>query len=398
MQADKINEVFEEMRKAHTVLKQTVEKQIGDLREDPILKAQAEKANSAITALQEEVRNLATASKRNIPSGSDSDVPEEELVRRSAFEKLIRYGKGENSAAGFTADERSSLSGTSDADGGSLVPTSFESEVITEAYNAGELRNLVQASPTGRDTVYLSSMSKPRIAWDNRGLCLTPQELATGGERIEVNSMRALITISNNTLDDAEADVWGELRRMFGEAIGEGEDDAIIAGSGVGCPQGILSHDGILANVSKTGVASALSNGSINGIDVLINMLYSLNKKYRRNAVWMMNSATEGILRTLKNDNGDYLWQPPVQAGAPALFLGHPIANPEAMPDVVAGSIPIALGDIKAGYKLRDRKNLTVQRLTEKFADCDETGFIIKKRLGGQPVLAEAFRVLKVAV
>ena len=160
-------------------------------------------------------------------------------------------------------------------------------------------------------------------------------------------------------------------------------------------PQGVIADERVQANFKVTGVAGALSDASNNGVDALIDMLQSLKKTYRRNSTWAMNSTTEGTVRQFKDGNGQYLWQPPVQPGNPSTLLGRPLANPEAMPDVAANSFSIALGDFRKGYKIRDRAGLSVQRLVEKYAEYDQTGFIVKKRVGGQVTLPEAFVLLK---
>jgi HK97 family phage major capsid protein len=158
-----------------------------------------------------------------------------------------------------------------------------------------------------------------------------------------------------------------------------------------------MTHAGVIANFTKTGVAAALSDTNNNGVDPLISMLHSLKKTYRRNATWGMNSTTEGEVRKLKDKDGQYLWQPPVQAGSPATLLGRPVINPEGMADIGANAFPVVLGDFRSGYVIRDRSGITVQRLVERYAEFDQTGFLVKRRTGGKVVMAEAFRVLKIA-
>jgi HK97 family phage major capsid protein len=77
--------------------------------------------------------------------------------------------------------------------------------------------------------------------------------------------------------------------------------------------------------------------------------------------------------------------------------LGRPLINPEGFPDVAANAFPIVLGDFRKGYRIRDRSGVTIQRLVERYAEYDQTGFMIKKRVAGQVTQAEAFRCLKVA-
>lgn len=400
---EEIKKLFEEMRKAHETLKTHVDTKITEVRSagsaDPMTLETIEKVNTDLTELRTKYDELILASQR--PNGgtgvTDEDNAEMEL-RKGAFTKFLKYGFGETGRAAMTAEETRALSSSADKDGGFLVPVSFESEIITLAYDEAELRPLCNVAPTGRDAVQLASLSKAAVAWGTRNLAITPDEISAGGERIDIWDLKGLTLIHNNTLDDSEANVWNELRDMFAMAIAEAEDDAFANGAGDRMPKGVIADSRVQANYVPTGVASAISDGSNNGVDALITMLQSLKKTYRRNATWAMNSTTEGLVRQLKDSNGQYLWQPPVQPGNPALLLGRPIVNPEGMPDVAANSFSIALGDFRKGYKVRDRSGIAVQRLVEKYAEYDQTGFLIKKRVGGQVTLPEAFVLLKTAV
>ena len=400
---EEIKKLFVEMRKAHEEFKTFVNKQIDEIRTTGSVHPDTEttlgKINDDITQLRTNYEEMIVASKRSTAMEQRSEggiiiSPEEELNQR-AFDKFLRGGMGETCS--MDADEKRALSSSADKDGGFLIPTTFESEVITQAFDEGELRALCNVAPTGRDTVQLSALSKPVVAWGTRNLAVDPQDLSAGGERIEIFDLKALTLIANNTLDDAVADVWGELRDQFASAVAEAEDAAIAAAAGDKMPQGVISDERVQANFVKTGVAGALNDGSNNGVDALITMLQSLKKTYRRNATWAMNSTTEGKVRQFKDSQGQYLWQPPVQPGNPSTLLGRPLVNPESLPDVGANSFSIALGDFRRGYKLRDRSGLTVQRLVEKYAEYDQTGFLIRKRLGGQVLLPEAFVLLKTA-
>jgi hypothetical protein len=59
--------------------------------------------------------------------------------------------------------------------------------------------------------------------------------------------------------------------------------------------------------------------------DGLIDLLYKLKAKYRKNAVWVMNSNTAATLQKLKNGNGDYIWRDRLVAGSPDTLLGRPV-------------------------------------------------------------------------
>ena len=399
---EEVKSVFEEMRKAHEVLKEHVDKKLEELRKsataDPLTLSTIEKVNADLTELRGKYDALLIAGQRPSAAGvgEAADSPEVEL-RKTAFDKFLRFGFGESGRAQFTSEETRALSSSADVDGGFLVPNSFESEIIMNAYNEGELRQLCQVAPTGRDSVQMPVLAKPVVAWGTRNLAVSAQDIAAGQERLEIFDLKALTLIANNTLDDSAADVWAELRDAFGMAIAEAEDDAFSVGPGNKMPQGFIADTRVQANYVPSGVAAALSDATNNGVDALITMLQTLKKVYRRNSTWAMNSTTEGVVRQFKDSNGQYLWQPPVQPGNPSTLLGRPLANPEGMADVAANSFSIGLGDFRKAYKVRDRAGISVQRLVEKYAEYDQTGFLIKKRVGGQVTLPEAFVLLKTA-
>lgn len=401
--SDELKVLNEEVKKTFEALKEHNDKAIKEA-ETRNGEATAEtrvivdKLNTEITNLQGQIKELETRANRpNIPAeGANDDNPEME-VRKAAFNKFLRHGIGETGRASYTPEETRALSSASDADGGFLIPNDFETDVIMNAYDMSALRPICQVGTTSRDTVTMGSLSKPSVAWGRQNIAVTAQTLQEGAERITIYDLRALTLISNNTLDDSAADIWGELSGAFSMAVSEAEDDAFAVGAGDDSPKGVVADSRVLSNSTNSGVAAALSDSSNNGVDALIGVMYTPKKVYRRNGTWAMNSTTESEVRKLKDGDGQYLWQPSVQAGVPPTLLGRPIVNPEGMPDIAADAYPIVFGDFRKGYKIRDRAGLTIQRLVERYAEYDQTGFMIKRRVGGQVTLAEAFAVLKIS-
>lgn len=397
-----LQQVHDELRTTHEEFKKYVDKGLEEVRKSGEQSAETtatiEKINTELTELRKSHDELAAKRKRpsgEMLGGTEGRTEEEEAemeTRKASFNKFLRQGTDE-----MGGDEKRALSSSSDADGGFLTPVDYESELITYAHDDAAIRPLAQVGPTSRDTVQLGAISKPVVAWGTQNLAVSPQDLQAGGQRITIYDLRALTLIHNNTLDDAEADVWGELVDQFSMAVAEAEDLAHAVGAGNKQPQGVMANDDVLANFKVSGHATLL-----NGVEGLIDVLYSLKKTYRRNATWAMNSLTESEVRKLRDDSGgagtgQFLWQPPVQAGAPATLLGRPLANPEGMPDIAANSFPVVCGDFRRGYKIRDRAGLTIKRLDERYSEYDQVGFILKRRTGGQVTQAEAFSCLKIA-
>jgi len=397
-----LQSVLDEMKTTTEALHTYVDRKIDEVRAgssdgDHTTNSAIEKANGQIDELRTLYDDLLAQSNRPAGFKEPSDEDAQSLLLRSAFEKFVRYGNGENAVVQMSTEEKRALANSSDVDGGFLVPIDFESKIIMNAYEESAIRPLANVNTTSRDTVFMPALAKPVVAWGVQGLAVSPQDLEAGGHTLQIHDLKALTLIHNNTLEDSDADIWGELSAAFSMAISEKEDDAFAIGAGDRSPQGIITNPDVAANFTLTGVADAMWDASNNGVDVLIQALYKLKATYRRNATFAFNSSIESTFRQLKDANENYIWQPPVQAGAPASLLGRPIANPEGLPDGdTDGLLPVIVGDFKRGYRIRDRKGVTVQRLTERYAEFDQTGFIVKRRTGGQVVLPEAFQVIKV--
>lgn len=403
---NEIKELKDEVRTTFTAFKEANDKALEETEKRGVVTAETAKTvetiNEDITTLKTAVQDLSKRSQRikakegeyNERTGEEQEAYE---LRSAAFGKYLRFGMGDNTPAEFSVEEKRALAGTSDTDGQFLVPEDMESNIIIAAADGAEIRPLVQVGTTSRDSVKMGALGRPIVQWGTRGLKVDPQSLNTGGLIIPIKNIRALTLVSNDTLDDAAANIIAELEDMFQTAVAEAEDDAFIVGQDQDSPKGILTNATVQAAAVASGIADGIADGSHNGMDVLKQMLYGLKKVYRRNSTWAMNSTTEGAYRSLKDGEGRYLWDDNLDTAGNAKLLGRVVVNPEGMPDIVANAFPVILGDFKSGYKVRDRAGLTITRLVERYAEYDQTGFVLKKRVGGGVALAEAFVPLKVA-
>lgn len=103
-------------------------------------------------------------------------------------------------------------------------------------------------------------------------------------------------------------------------------------------------------------------------------------------------------MRKLKDAQGSYIWQPGLADGTPNTILGQPYVEVPDMPDVAADTYPIIFGDLRRGYTIVDRISLSILRDPFTQATNGNIRFIARRRVGGQVVLAEALRKLKVSV
>jgi HK97 family phage major capsid protein len=101
------------------------------------------------------------------------------------------------------------------------------------------------------------------------------------------------------------------------------------------------------------------------------------------NGRFMFNDTTLRNIRKLKDGNGQYLWQPGLQAGVPGVLLGQGYRINQDMPAMTTGLIPIVYGDLMK-YKIRDIQSIRFRRLVERYAESDQEAFVAFFRTDGK--------------
>ncbi|AOF90070.1 phage major capsid protein, HK97 family [Sinorhizobium sp. RAC02] len=125
--------------------------------------------------------------------------------------------------------------------------------------------------------------------------------------------------------------------------------------------------------------------------------MYALPGVYRNRGTWAMNGTTLATIRTLKDGNGNYLWQPSYQAGQPETILGRPVVELLDKPDIAANAFPVIFGGFKAGYRIYDRVAFGVRPNPYLLATEGQVRFHARRRFGAGVVRPDAFRKLKMA-
>jgi len=106
-----------------------------------------------------------------------------------------------------------------------------------------------------------------------------------------------------------------------------------------------------------------------------------------------MNRKTQSAIRKFKDTTGQYLWQPPAQAGGRASLLTFPVIESEDMPDVGTDTLAIAFGDFMRGYLVVDRAGVSVLR--DPYSAKPYVLFYTTKRVGGGVQDFDAIKLLK---
>lgn len=359
------------------------------------------------TAMDEMNVRLAAA---NLNGGKDpADDPfNSSTAERRAYSKAFRAafrkgGVGDIDATLKDLAIKAAMQTQSDPDGGWMVPVEMDQQISRVLQNVSAVRNLAQVQPiSSSEYKKLVSQGGAVSGWvgeqDARAQTGTPQlaEIAVTAQELYANPFA-----TQQLLDDAFVDIGEWLANEVAITFAEQEGLAFVTGNGVKKPHGILAYPTIADANYAWGKLGFIGTGGTGfeadpaGLDTLITAMYALKAGYRINATWMANRRTIGDIRTMKDSQGRYQWQPSQIAGEPPTLLGYPIVDDDNMPDVASGAFPVAFGDFKRGYLIVDRIGTRVLR--DPYSNKPFVSFYTTKRVGGGVQNFEAIKLIKCA-
>lgn len=281
--------------------------------------------------------------------------------------------------------------------GGFLAPVDFVREILKDVTLLSPMRSLVRVRNTAaRSTEIPRRNGRAAARWAGEVETRTETTgLSYGNFDVPNHEIYAMIDISNQMLEDSAFDMETEIREEASDQFAVAEGAAIISGSGVGQPEGLLTASGVGETVS--GVATAIGNATV-GADALLTLKHSVPSAYAANGRWVFNRATLGAIRKLKDSNGEYLWNiESLGLGQPLTLDGDPFVEAPDMPDIAAGSYPLMYGDFRRAYTLIDRIGMDFLRDPYTKATQGKVGFLFRRRLGGKVSMTSAYRKLKIA-
>nr|DAZ33641.1 MAG TPA: major capsid protein [Caudoviricetes sp.] len=268
-----------------------------------------------------------------------------------------------------------------DADGGYLVPEEYDKRIIDTLEEENIMRKLgTKITTSGQHKINIAA-AKPAAAWIEEGGALTFGDAKFAQTLLDAHKLHVAIKITEELLYDNAFNLEGYIIDQFGRAMANAEEDAFLNGDGTGKPLGLFSETG-------GGTVAQTLTSAIKSDDVL-DLIYALKRPYRKNAKFIMNDRTLLSLRKLKDNNGNYIWQPSYQAGEPDKLLGYSIFT-----SAYAPAAAIAFGDMSY-YNIGDRGTRSIAELRELFAGNGMIAYVAKERVDGKLVLGEAVQIMK---
>lgn len=304
---------------------------------------------------------------------------------RKAFWNAMRTRAGE----GLDPTVKNALKIGTDSEGGYLVPDEFERTLVEALEDENIFRRLAKVITTASgDRKIPVVASKGTASWIDEEGTIPESDDSFGQVSIGAYKLGTMIKVSEELLNDSVFQLEPYISREFARRIGNKEEEAFFIGDGSGKPTGILAATGGAQLGVTTAGATAIT------LDEVLDLFYSLKAPYRNKSVFIMNDSTVKAIRKLKDGQGQYLWQPSIQAGTPDTILNRPLFTSSYVPAIEAGAKTIAFGDFSY-YWVADRQGRVFKRLNELFAVTGQVGFVATQRVDGKLILPEAIKVLQ---
>lgn len=340
-------------------------------------------ANKAVKRL-ELVENAQTISNKidkgnrpNVTSDTNKDLP-----INATPEYLENFQNFLNSKGSVT----NSLSVGTDAKGGFVVPEEWETSLIKDLDDETVMRQVSTVVKLKHDRNYPGIVDNGSAEYLLEDGVYGESDLTLDNRILHAYKQGRIIKVSDEIEQDAAVNIPKEIRMAFTMTFGTGQEAAFTIGTGSNKPTGIVPS----ASAGNT----SLAVGGLAYEDIL-NLKYSLKKQYRIKGGFMCNSNTILAIRKLKDSNGQFLWQPSLQAGEPGLLDGSPVHCNEQMVDIATGSVPMLYGDYRH-YKIADRLGIQLLILKELYAGSGQLGFRFTARNDGKLMLSVAVKKLTV--
>jgi HK97 family phage major capsid protein len=355
------------------------------------ISAQIERENK-LGKIEGELRNLRDPEYRADlnaeASNGRSRKVDSKPYKSAMFDHYARVGLN-----GLMPDVRNALQVGTSSEGGYIVPTEFETQIVSILTNLDPIRAGATVITTASDRNIPIETSKGTFAYIAEEGEFVASDTAFGQVVLSSFKSGGIVKVSEELLQDAFFNLEAYLAQVAGERFNTLEETNFANGDGTGKPKGIFATASV-GGVNVTSTASA--SGTTITPDNLVDCYHALGRPYRMNATWLMADSTIKLIRKIKTGiSGDltYIWQPSLVVGQPDTILGRPVVATGGAPAATTGLVSVALVDLRK-YYIADRLGTTMQRLNELYAANGQVGFKFQRRNDGRLVDAKALSII----
>ena len=333
------------------------------------------------------------------PEPRNDEEPEQRVSRTAtpeymrAYQRFLRTG---DQRGVITVEQRATADGLqadADAAGGfTILPQQVSNALVQAVDNLVFIRQraTVERVDSAASLGIVSLDADPEDGdWTQE---LTTVDFDTqmefGKRELRPHELTKGIKVSRKLLNRSRLPIESLVNSRLAYKFATTHETAFMTGNGVNRPLGLFtaSADGISTGQDVTAASTTTFTA-----DELIDVQMNIKPQYQSTGEWVMHRDAVKIARKLKTGDGQYLWQPGLQAGQPDTLLSRPLNQSEYAPNTFTTGLYVALFGDLSQYRIADAEDISIQRLVELYAATNQIGFIARSATDGMPVLEEAF-------
>ena len=251
------------------------------------------------------------------------------------------------------------------------LTTGDAGENLIDRELSAEIRHLMTDYGVARREFFVTQLSKNQydanalvtdvtVGWVSEGNVIPTVSINVNQEELKLNKLAAIATMSRELLEDQEIDLFSFIAGRVAEGFAKAEDTAFFMG------------DGTSATGSFTGLSD---NASIEEVEYddsitaekIYEMVDTLPQGAHGNAKFYTNRTHLSQIRLIKDGDGRYIYQNPLEVSGVPTLAGYPLVLVEAMPtraQIDSGDETVAMffGDLRKSSILGFKGGIAVDR------------------------------------
>lgn len=319
---------------------------------------------SGFSSLDEEERSIYNVIERDtdvfnkwMRSGYEYLSPEERTILKGRQEKRVQ-SIGTPSAGGYT------------------VPEGFSGYIIEKMKFISELLQWAQimTTETGNPIPFPindDTSNTGELIGENADISSSSADLVFSVYNLSAYKFSSkMIKVSAELLQDNGVNLEAYIGRKLAERVARITNSYFTTGTGSSQPQGYITG---ATQGAVSASASAFTSTELIGFQDTLDKAYQNGPK----VAWAMNQLVLNAIKklTIGTNYNTQLWVPSFRDGEPDRILGKPYFINNAMASTLAtGNKIIAYGDWDK-FIIRRVNSFTLRRLTERYAEFDQTAF-----------------------
>lgn len=340
---------------------------------------------------REKIEAIKGASNRQTSPIAAAPVAAPVAKRKEGFQSVGEFLNAVKAASHGEIDPRFSNAINSTRvgeDGGFLVPEEMINEVQKKLESGESLFAKTRQFKISGNTLSLPvDESAPwnngvNVYWTAEGQTIAGSKPKIPGiASWKLNKLAALVPVTDELLDDAVG-MESYIMNAAPEAIMHAVNSAILTGTGVGKPSGIL-NSGFKYKVLKESGQAADTIVAKNVIKMYSRLIPSSLPR----AAWYVNAACVEQLRLMKDDNDNFIYIAPgnqLNQGPYATLLGLPVIPMVGSMKALGDEGDIILADLSYYYSVLKTSGMKQAISTHLYFDKDQVAYKFTFRIDGK--------------